>query len=39
MRTLGIIITSVAAVGAVAGLFLGIRSIPDVRRYLRMRSM
>lgn len=39
MRTIGIITTSLAGVGVVLGLALGVRSIPDVRRYLRMRSM
>lgn len=39
MRTIGIITTSVAGVVALIGVLLGIRSVPDVRRYLRMRSM
>ena len=39
MRTIGIITTGV--VGAVTALvvLLGVRSVPDVKRYLRMRSM
>jgi hypothetical protein len=39
MRVIGIITTSVLAVVAVVGVVLGLRSISDVRRYLRMRSM
>jgi hypothetical protein len=39
MRVIGIITTSVVAVVAVVGVVLGLRSISDVRRYLRMRSM
>ena len=39
MRTIGIITTSVAGLAALLGLALGIRSVPDVRRYFRMRSM
>jgi len=39
MRTVGIIVTGVAGLGALAGLAIGIRSAPDVRRYLRIRSM
>ncbi len=39
MRTVGIITTGVAGLLAVLGLVVGIRSVPDVRRYARMRSM
>ena len=39
MRTVGIITTSVIGLGALLGVLLGVRSAPDVRRYLRMRSM
>ena len=39
MRTVGIITTSVAGLAALIGVALGIRSLPEVRRYLRMRSM
>ena len=39
MRTVGIITTSVGAVVAVLAVLVGVRSLPDVRRYLRMRSM
>jgi hypothetical protein len=39
MKTLGIITTCVAAGVVVTALILGFMSIPDIRRYLRMRSM
>jgi hypothetical protein len=39
MRTIGIITTGVVAVVALFGVVLGLRSISDVRRYLKMRSM
>jgi hypothetical protein len=39
MRTLGIITTGFAGVVALFGVVLGIRSVPDVKRYLRIRSM
>jgi hypothetical protein len=39
MRTLGIITTGFAGVAALFGVILGIRSVPDVKRYLRIRSM
>jgi hypothetical protein len=39
MRVIGIITTGVVALVAVVGVVLGLRSISDVRRYLRMRSM
>lgn len=39
MRTVGIIFTGFMGLLVVFGLFVGVRSIPDVRRYLRMRSM
>jgi hypothetical protein len=39
MRTIGIITTGVVAVVALVGVVLGLRSISDVRRYLKMRSM
>ncbi|WP_434598798.1 DUF6893 family small protein [Streptomyces sp. A5-4] len=39
MRILGMITTGVAAVAAAAALVVGVMSIPDIRRYLRMRSM
>jgi hypothetical protein len=39
MRTVGVITTGLLAAGAVAAALLGVRSLPDVRRYLAMRRM
>jgi hypothetical protein len=39
MRIIGIITTTVVALLALVGVALGIRSVPDIKRYLRMRSM
>ncbi|WP_443080504.1 DUF6893 family small protein [Streptomyces sp. PTD5-9] len=39
MKALGIVTAGVAAAVAVAAVVVGVRSIPDIRRYLRMRSM
>jgi hypothetical protein len=39
MKVVGIITTSVAGLIALAGLAVGLRSIPDVRRYLHIRAM
>lgn len=39
MRTVGIITTGVAGLFALFAVALGIRSVPDMKRYLRMRSM
>ncbi|MCU1677640.1 MAG: hypothetical protein JWM93_2398 [Frankiales bacterium] len=39
MRTVGIITTAVVGALAVVGVVVGVRSVPDIRRYLRMRSM
>lgn len=39
MQTVGVISTAVVAALAVAGLYVGVRSIPDLRRYLRIRQM
>jgi hypothetical protein len=39
MRTIGIITTGVIGLGAALGAVLGVRSVPDVKRYLRMRAM
>ncbi|GGK08392.1 hypothetical protein GCM10011583_45480 [Streptomyces camponoticapitis] len=39
MRTLGMITTGVAAAMAVVAVAVGVRSLPDIRRYVRMRSM
>ncbi|MFB6507920.1 DUF6893 family small protein [Streptomyces sp. NPDC002466] len=39
MKTLGIITTGAAVAVALVAVAVGIRSIPDIRRYLRIRSM
>lgn len=39
MRTIGIITTTVAALVALLVALVGLRSLPDVRRYLRIRAM
>lgn len=39
MRIIGIIATGVVGLVALVSVVLGIRSVPDARRYLRMRSM
>ncbi|WP_443059019.1 DUF6893 family small protein [Streptomyces sp. NBC_00388] len=39
MRTLGVITAVAGAALAAAAVALGVQSIPDIRRYLRMRSM
>lgn len=39
MRTVGMITTGVAGIAALFAVALGIRSVPDVQRYLRMRAM
>ncbi|WP_405785582.1 MULTISPECIES: DUF6893 family small protein [unclassified Streptomyces] len=39
MKTLGIITTAAAAAAAATAVVVGVMSIPDIRRYLRMRSM
>lgn len=39
MQTVGVISTAVVAVLAAAGIYLGVRSVPDLRRYLRIRHM
>ncbi|MFE3947408.1 DUF6893 family small protein [Streptomyces sp. NPDC059118] len=39
MKTLGIIAAGAAAAVAVVAVAVGIKSIPDIRRYLRIRSM
>lgn len=39
MRTVGRATTIVAIVAAVGAMFVGIRSIPDIKRYLRIRQM
>ncbi|MFD5896546.1 MULTISPECIES: DUF6893 family small protein [unclassified Streptomyces] len=39
MRILGMITTGAAAAVAVVAVAVGVRSIPDIRRYVKMRSM
>ena len=39
MRTIGIITTGFVGLAALLGAAIGIRSVPDVKRYLRIRSM
>jgi hypothetical protein len=39
MQIVGEIATVVVAVSVVAGVYIGLRSIPDVRRYLKIRRM
>ena len=39
MAVVGWIATSLVAIIVVAGVVVGVRSIPDVQRYLRMRHM
>jgi hypothetical protein len=39
MRTIGIITTGLVGIVAVVGAVVGLRSIGDLKRYLRMRGM
>ncbi|MFN2518020.1 MAG: hypothetical protein ABR604_03095 [Jatrophihabitantaceae bacterium] len=39
MKVVGEVTLVVLAAGAAVAAFVGIRSIPDVRRYLKMRNM
>jgi hypothetical protein len=39
MSTVGVITTAVAAVVAAGVAVVAVRSIPDIRRYLKIRSM
>jgi hypothetical protein len=39
MAVVGWIATSLVAIVVVAGVVIGVRSIPDVQRYMRMRHM
>ncbi len=39
MRVIGLITTGFAGVAAIFGVAIGIRSVPDVKRYFRIRSM
>jgi hypothetical protein len=39
MKVIGIIATGIAGLIAVVGVALGVRSIPEARRYIKIRSM
>lgn len=39
MRVIGIITTAVVAVIVLLALFVGLRSLPDLKRYLAIRRM
>lgn len=39
MKTVGLLTTIVVAVSAAGAAVVGIRSIPDVKRYLKIRQM
>ncbi len=39
MRLIGLAATGLAAVVAAVTLVIGVQSIPDIKRYLKMRSM
>lgn len=39
MKTIGIVTTGFIAVVALVGAVVGLRSIGDIKRYLKMRSM
>ncbi len=39
MRTVGMLATAVVAGVAAVGAIVGVRSIPDIKRYLKMRQM
>ena len=39
MRIIGIIATSAAGLLALIGVAVGVRTVPDLKRYLRIRSM
>lgn len=39
MRTLGLVTTGVVGLIAAVGVVIGVRSVPDMQRYLRMRKM
>ncbi len=39
MRTVGMVTTFVGAVVAVVTVIVGVRSTPDIKRYLKMRQM
>ena len=39
MRTLGILVTILGGAALLFAVVLGVRSIPDIQRYLRIRRM
>jgi hypothetical protein len=39
MRTVGVVTTLLVGAGLMGAVVLGIRSVPDVKRYLAMRRM
>ena len=39
MRTLGILVTLLGAAALLFAVVLGLRSLPDIQRYLRIRRM
>jgi hypothetical protein len=39
MQVIGWIATGVVAVVVVGGVVVGLRSVPDMRRYMKMRNM
>jgi hypothetical protein len=39
MDVVGWVATGVVAVVVVGGVVIGLRSVPDIRRYMKMRSM
>ncbi len=39
MRIFGMFTAAVVAAGAAVAVVVGIRSVPDIKRYLRMRQM
>ncbi|WP_425394543.1 DUF6893 family small protein [Aldersonia kunmingensis] len=39
MQTVGLVATAIGALVVAVGVVIGVRSIPDVRRYLKIRQM
>lgn len=39
MREVGIVTTVLAALGVLAALFVSAQTMPDIKRYVRMRQM
>lgn len=39
LRVIGLLTVAVGAVAVLAGIVLALKSIPDIRRYLKIRSM